>query len=48
MYIDLDSGTVLNGPIVWLTDEQYTEHIDDGAPDSEVIAIARTIGREVA
>jgi hypothetical protein len=36
LYIDLDTGTILNGPVVQVPEEL----IPDGATDSETIAAA--------
>lgn len=41
MYIDLDTGTILNGPIVWVSD------VDGELSDSEVIEYGETHGMPV-
>lgn len=28
-YVDIDSGTVLNGPVVWVADDRITEDMTD-------------------
>lgn len=43
MYVDLDSGTVVNGPVVYLDNDLVPDDFSD-LPDSEIIAHARTFG----
>lgn len=43
MYIDTDTGTVLNGPIVWVDDAHDFEDISD----SEALSLADEFGEPV-
>lgn len=42
MFIDIETGTVLNGPIVFVPDS-LAHHIED-ASDSEIIEFAKNYG----
>lgn len=44
MYIDLDSGTIVNGPLVWVSDDDRNL---DGMCDSEVIEYGTDYGYPV-
>lgn len=35
-YIDLDSGTIFNGPVVWVDDDRITEDMTD--EDARILA----------
>ena len=45
MYIDTDSGTIVNGPVVYL-DDAWADHLE-GVSDSEIIEFALAHGTKV-
>jgi len=46
-YIDLDSGTILNGPIVWMDSALSWAYEIEELSDSGIIAVAQEHGEPV-